>query len=70
MNNMYDEQDYIEVAKEGFGFGHSGCCNYRFRVMDRQKINAVHYTNSLRDAKKCFHKCRDYWLEQDELARI
>lgn len=63
---MYSEQDYIEVAKEGFGFGYRG--DYKYRVMDRQKIGAIHHTNDLKDAKRYFHKCREYWLEQDELA--
>jgi len=63
---MYDEQNYIETAKEGFSFGRRG--EYKYRVMDRQKISAMHHTNSLGDAKKYFRKCREYWLEQDELA--
>jgi hypothetical protein len=64
---MYDEQDYIEVAKEGFGFGHRG--NYKYRVLDRQKVGVTHHTNCIEDAKKWLRKCRSYWVEQDELAR-
>lgn len=63
---MYDEQDYIQVAEDGMGFGHRG--DYKYRVMDRQKIGATHHTNSLDDAKNWFHKCREYWIEQDELS--
>lgn len=63
---MYEEQDYIQIAKEGFGFGHAG--NYKYRVMDRQKIAATHHTNDLENAKRWFRKCREYWIEQDELA--
>ena len=63
---MYEEQDYIQVAKDGFGFGHK---NWKYRVMDRQKIGATHHTNDLDDAKNWFHKCRAYWLEQEELER-
>ena len=64
---MYDEQDYIETAKEGFMFGHRG--EYKYRVMDREKIGATHYTNSLDDAKRWFARCRKYWLEQDVLSQ-
>ena len=63
---MYNEQDHIQVAKEGFGFGHNG--EYKYRVMDRQNIGATHNTNRLEDAKKWFHKCAKYWNEQDELS--
>jgi hypothetical protein len=63
---MYSEQDHIEVAKEGFGFGHNG--EYKYRIMDRQRIGATHHTNDLLDAKNWFHQCREYWIEQDELA--
>ena len=62
---MYEEQDYIQTAKDGFGFGGRG--DYKYRVMDRQKINPVHHTNDMEDAKKYFHKCREYWLEQEAL---
>ena len=64
---MYNEQDYIQTAKDGFGFGHRG--EYKYRVMDRQNIGAIHHTNSMDDAKTYFHKCRKYWLEQDELEK-
>jgi hypothetical protein len=63
---MYDEQDYIQTAKDGFGFGHHG--DYKYRVMGRLNTGAVHHTNCLDDAKKYFHKCREYWLEQDALV--
>lgn len=64
---MYEEQDYIQTAKDGFGFGHQG--KYKYRVMDRQKITATHHTNDLEDAKRWFHKCREYWMEQEDLER-
>lgn len=64
----YDEQDYIEEARNGFGFGHNG--QYKYRVLDRYKIGATHHTNDIDDAKEWFHKCRKYWLEQEELEKM
>jgi hypothetical protein len=61
----YAEEDFIQVAKEGFGFGFS---DYKYRVMDKQKIGATHHTNDLDDAKRWFHKCREYWIEMDFLS--
>lgn len=63
---MYEEQDYIQVAKDGFGFGHK---SWKYRVMDRQKITATHHTDDLENAKRWFRKCRAYWLEQEALER-
>lgn len=65
--SKYEAQDYIQEAKEGFGFGHSG--QYKYRAMDRQKIGATHHTNDLEDAKKWFNMCREYWLEQEDMER-
>ena len=62
---MYDEQDHIQIAEKGFGFGHKG--EYKYRVMDRRGIGATHHTNSMKDAKRWLHKCREYWIKQDEL---
>ena len=63
---MYKEQDHIETAKDGFGFGHRG--DYKYRVLDRQRIGVTHHTNNLDDAKRWFNECREYWIEQDDLA--
>jgi hypothetical protein len=64
---MYDEQDHIETAKDGFGFGHGGA--YKYRVMDRMNIGATHHTNDLEDARRWFRKCRAYWLEQEAVEQ-
>lgn len=56
---MYNEKDHIQTAQEGYGFGHRG--DYKYRVMDRQCISAVHHTNDIDDAKMYFYKCREYW---------
>jgi hypothetical protein len=63
---MYDEQNHIEIAKEGFGFGHTG--QYKYRVLDRQRIGVTHHSNDMDDAKKWFYECRKYWIAADELS--
>jgi len=63
----YSEQDYIQEAKEGDGFGHRR--SYKYRVMSKDKMFITHHTNSLADAKNWFNKCREHWMQMDEISK-
>ena len=59
----YSDQEHIEEAKDGKFFGHRG--EYRYRVLGKDKICAIHHTNIYLDAVFYLDKCRKQWIKDD-----